>query len=181
MKKNLFEIPIFKISCSNWKQKKKKLDPIINKHKLSRKNFNTFNTSKGGCLTGRGINDNFADNFTKIFQEEFQLFGQSFQYQKLKIKDIWVVAYEQHDYQVPHQHGPLHWSGILYHDYVPEQPATVFIQPWHSFATHGYTNLKSLETKEGDIVFFPSFLLHFCPTNPLKKIRKVVSWDLECE
>ena len=159
MKKNLFEIPIFKISCSNWKQKKKKLDPIINKHKLSRKNFNTFYTSKGGCLTGRGINDNFADNF----------------------KDIWVVAYEQHDYQVPHQHGPLHWSGILYHDYVPEQPATVFIQPWHSFATHGYTNLKSLETKEGDIVFFPSFLLHFCPTNPLKKIRKVVSWDLECE
>lgn len=180
MKQTLFEIPFFKIACPNWKTRKKKLKSITKNHTLERKNFNTFHTSRGGCLTGRGINENFADTFTNLFQEEFQSFGQTFDYKELKIKDIWTVAYEQNDYQVAHQHGMTHWSGILYYDYDPQQPSTVFIQPWHSFNT-GHTTLRSLETKEGDMVFFPSFLLHFCPNNPLKKIRSVISWDLYCQ
>ena len=179
MKQTLFEIPVFKVDCKNWKARKKKLKAITKNQELSRKDYNTFRTSRGDCLTSTGINENFADTFTNLFQKEFQLFGQMFDYKKLKIKDIWTVAYEENDYQVPHQHGMMHWSGILYYDYDVKQPSTVFIQPWHSFNT-GHTTLRSLETNEGDMVFFPSFLLHFCPNNPLKKIRSIISWDLEC-
>jgi hypothetical protein len=54
------------------------------------------------------------------------------------------------------------------------------MQPWHDLKT-GATKLRGLETKEGDMVFFPSFIVHFCPSNHLKKKRKIISWDLTGE
>ena len=174
---NLFEIPYLKLSCSNWKQKKKKLDKLTKNQKLSRQEHNIFSTTRNIDFEGR---EDYVNEFTNIFKEEFQKFGNEFNYRKLNIKDIWTVVYNQHDYQTPHHHGTMGWSGILYYEYTQEQPSTIFMQPWHDLKT-GATKLRGLETKEGDMVFFPSFIVHFCPSNHLKKKRKIISWDLTGE
>jgi|TARA_R100001460_G_C3555186_1_gene175431 hypothetical protein len=174
---SLFEIPFLHLSCSDWKQKKKKLNKLTKNQELARGQHNIFYSSKNIPFLD---NENFIDNFTKLFQEEFQKFGQKYNYKKLHLKDVWTVIYNEHDYQTPHQHGPLGWSGILYCDYDPKQPSTVFVQPWHDLKT-GFTGLKTLDIKEGDMVFFPSFIMHFCPSNNMKKKRKIISWDLTAE
>ena len=86
MKQALFEIPFFKIACPNWKTRKKKLKSITKNHTLERKNFNTFHTSRGGCLTGRGINENFADTFTNLFKKSFGLLDKLLVIKNLRLK-----------------------------------------------------------------------------------------------
>ena len=112
---NLFEIPYLKLSCSNWKQKKKKLDKLTKNQKLSRQEHNIFSTTRNIDFEGR---EDYVNEFTNIFKEEFQKFGNEFNYRKLNIKDIWTVVYDQHDYQTPHHHGTMGWSGILYYEYI---------------------------------------------------------------
>lgn len=174
---SLFQIPFLKISCSNWKQKKRKLHKLTKDQELSRQEHNIFSTSKNVPFLN---SKNFVDNFTQIFKEEFDKFGQEQNFKKLNFKDIWTVIYNKEDYQTPHTHGTLGWSGILYYEYDIKQPSTVFIQPWHDIKT-GFTALRSLDTQEGDIIFFPSFIMHFCPSNNLNKKRKIISWDLTGE
>jgi len=99
-------------------------------------------------------------------------FAKKCNYKTLRFKDIWTVVYDENDYQTPHTHGPIGWSGILYYEYDAKQPSTVFIQPWHNIKT-GLTSMRSLDTQEGDMIFFPSFVMHFCPANHLKKKRKI--------
>ena len=118
--------------------------------------------------------------YKPIDQQKYALtkFAKKCNYKTLRFKDIWTVVYDENDYQTPHTHGPIGWSGILYYESDAKQPSTVFIQPWHNIKT-GLTSMRSLDTQEGDMIFFPSFVMHFCPANHLKKKRKIISWDLQ--
>lgn len=171
----LFEIPFFKLSCSNWKQKKKELYKLVKNQELARHEHNIFLTSKNVPFNNT---DDYINKFTNLFAEEFTKFAKKCNYKTLRFKDIWTVVYDENDYQTPHTHGPIGWSGILYYEYDAKQPSTVFIQPWHNIKT-GLTSMRSLDTQEGDMIFFPSFVMHFCPANHLKKKRKIISWDLQ--
>jgi hypothetical protein len=172
MMQPLFVIPIFRYECKNWIDKKQKILEKIDKTKYTRSSTENFNSDRGNK------NCNFKSNFIDIFSQEINQFcneiGTNF-----KVIDAWSVDYNQNDFQGPHNHRSHSYSGILYVEYdSKEHEPTLFIAPWNDPIYDG-TQLKfCTNVKEGTIIFFPSFLLHYAPLNKSNKKRIVVSFDL---
>jgi oxalate decarboxylase/phosphoglucose isomerase-like protein (cupin superfamily) len=59
-----------------------------------------------------------------------------------------------------------------------DAPETIYLQPWNDW-TIDRTIYRKIPVKEGDIVIIPKFIKHFTEPNKSKKIKKVISWDMQ--
>jgi len=86
-------------------------------------------------------------------------------YYNAKIFDIWRNVYKKTDYQEPHIHPQCQWSFIIY-ETVPVSktvffhPAMKEIQNQMGMSVPCFPCDYKPDLKKGDIIIFPSFLLH---------------------
>jgi hypothetical protein len=86
-------------------------------------------------------------------------------YTNAKIFDIWRNVYKKTDYQEPHIHPHCQWSFIIY-ETVPVSktvffhPAMKEIQNHMGMSVSGFPCDYKPNLQKGDIIIFPSFLLH---------------------
>ena len=185
MHQTLFEIPIFRYQVSDWKNKKKEVYSWINKTELIRKSNMTFLTDRGplGSEVGQPRlpkQDRFyKEDFCNLFESEFKAFLQESEMREVGVIDVWTVEYHFGDYQVPHNHRSVGFSGILYVNFDPrEHTATQVMQPWNDPVTDAASFLD-LMPEEGTMVFFPSLLLHFVNPNFSRTRRTTIAFDIE--
>ena len=81
------------------------------------------------------------------------------------IGHVWRNRYEEHDYQDPHIHPNSQWSFIVYE--TVERSRTSFFNPSMGLIQNQLGNCHGAfpldykpNLKKGDIIIFPSFLLH---------------------
>ena len=173
MRQILFEIPLFRYQVDDWKNKKKEVYGWINKTELQRSNMS--------FLTDRGpLQDRFyKEDFCNLFEPEFKAFLQESEMKEVGVIDVWTVEYHFGDYQVPHNHRSVGFSGILYVNFDPrEHTATQVIQPWNDPVTDA-ASFMDLMPEEGTMVFFPSLLLHFVNPNFSRNRRTTIAFDIE--
>jgi len=104
------------------------------------------------------------------------LFGQRLGW---SIKEMWVNVLETGGLQAPHTHANSFVSGVVYLTPTHPQSQTVFIRPSggteflfrndHADVTPGAFNADrwvSPAPAPGDVLLFPSYLLHAVPPNP---------------
>ena len=88
------------------------------------------------------------------------------------LQDIWYQQYEKNDCHNWHIHSD-NYTGVYYVEYDK------------NCKTELYDSVKNkkfyLEAKEGDLVFFPSFIIHRSPMKKESKRKTIISWNLNFE
>jgi len=165
MKTIAFSIPIYKYQVQNWEVKKKKLLDL----------FNSFETrTVNNVITSPMINN------TNIFLDEINYLEKETNL-KFLLSEIWFQKYQKNMNHGIHIHGPHGFSSVCFIKYDKNHHnPTKFISP---FPSHIHGNIEGYEpeVEEGDIIFFPSNLMHHSQTNTSDKERIVVSMNLNID
>ena len=93
-------------------------------------------------------------------------------FKSFMIRDLWFQQYElgsQHDW---HTHG-CNWTGVYFLDIPDNSEKTKFKDPMNTEIENEF------DVSEGDILIFPSFVIHKAPTNNNQKTKTIISWNME--
>lgn len=173
MKNTLFEIPLFKYQVKDWPEKKERLFKLISNTNLERSVLGNYFSDKSEEKSS------YSEDFTNLFREEITQFLDDSGVSVCNVKNVWTVKYNEGDWQLPHNHQSVGFSGVLYVNFDNnEHISTIMVQPWNNYLNGG-TQMVDADGKEGEIIFFPSFILHFTPPNVSNKERTVISFDIQ--
>ena len=112
----------------------------------------------------------------KIFpylQSNLDEFAKSLGYENVMLRKIWYQQYENDNIHNWHIHGD-NYSGVYYLK-MPSNNKTTYTQflypndPDRSFL---------IEAEEGDLIFFPAFLIHRAPALRSNTDKIIISWNL---
>lgn len=95
-------------------------------------------------------------------------------YKQFKIKEIWFQQYEQNSLHGWHVHGS-NWTNVYFLELPEGCPKTQFINPFNQ------TDIAEFDIKEGDILTFPSFVIHRAPVNTNTQRKTIISWNMDLE
>jgi hypothetical protein len=158
-----FSVPIYKYKVENWKIKKKKLLDL----------FNSLQHKVVGNLVTSPINikTNILLEEIKVFEEDIKM--------KFSSSEVWFQKYENSMNHAVHTHGPTGFSSVCFIEYNKNtHKPTTFISPFGNYIT-GELERYEPNVEEGDIIFFPSNLLHYAPSNLSNEIRTIMSFNLQ--
>lgn len=88
-------------------------------------------------------------------------------YRVVAVNNLWFQQYEKDNFHGWHCHGNSHFSHIYYVELPNKNQATEFY----------FNKVFKIEVKEGDLITFPSFLIHRSPPNKINKRKSVVSFN----
>jgi len=99
-------------------------------------------------------------------------------YKFTEVSRVWTQRYSKGDYHAPHDHGPEGFACVFYAQLDPKvHLSTEFIQPWIPHT--GNRDMESPDNVvEGDLVIFPSNLMHMAPPHMSDKYRTIISFNL---
>lgn len=90
-------------------------------------------------------------------------------YEDVHIEDIWFQQYLNNSEHGWHVHSS-NFTGVYYLEMPDDAPKTLIIEP--------YTNtVIELDIKEGDVVMFPSYVIHKAPRNLSNKRKTIISFN----
>ena len=104
--------------------------------------------------------------------QHLKIFAEHLGYQDIKLHKLWYQQYAFKDLHNWHIHDGS-YSGVYYVELDKKSPTTEFLcadDPKKSFI---------IEVEEGDMVFFPCFLMHRSGTNQGKKRKSIISWNTD--
>ncbi len=163
MKTTAFSISIYKYKVENWNIKKEKLLDL----------FNNFQHK-----TVANVITSPIDIRTNILLEEIKKFEQEIKI-NFNLLNFWFQKYENGMDHAPHNHGQIGFSSVCFVEYNKNfHKPTTFIFPFIS-CFNGDVERYEPDVNEGDIIFFPSNLLHYAPINTSDKERIISSFNLK--
>lgn len=169
MKKLAFSVSIYQYKVQNWNTKKKQLLNLF--HRFPHKRHDNVITS-------------FFDSKikTNIISEEIELFKRDVGLKiNLSPSNFWFQEYNQNMNHSVHNHGTGGFSSVCFIEYNKNyHKPTTFISPFEDHITGGLKEYIP-DVEEGNIIFFPSNLLHYAPVNLSNKSRIIMSFNLHAE
>ena len=100
----------------------------------------------------------------------------SYGYRSLRIYNFFFQQYEtdsRHDW---HVHLETQWVGVYYVELPRTTPRTEYLS-----MTEGTVKaVRTLPCREGDVVLFPSFVIHRAPPNPSRETKTIISFNFDC-
>jgi hypothetical protein len=115
----------------------------------------------------------FSREWVKILApalvNHLQIIGNEYGFKDSLITDLWFQQYNAKNYHGWHHHGNT-FTGVYYLEFPEGSPKTQLLCPM----TH---NVMEADVREGDILLFPSYLIHKAPkVNDQRKT--IVSWNM---
>ena len=95
-------------------------------------------------------------------------------YSVFKIQELWFQQYETNAVHGWHVHGS-NWTNVYYLELPDGCPKTQFINPYTQ------SGVQEFDIKEGDILTFPSFVVHRAPINTCTQRKTIISWNMDTE
>jgi hypothetical protein len=90
------------------------------------------------------------------------------------IIDIWFQQYKKMNRHPWHIHGGQ-FVGVYYVELPEDAPKTQLVPSWD------HSQIIDVDVKEGDILIFPSMLIHQAPTINTDTRKTIISWNLVYE
>jgi hypothetical protein len=112
------------------------------------------------------IQEDFVEHMTTVSKE--------LGYEFFRLKEIWFQQYEQNSHHGWHVHGS-NWTNVYFLELPEDSPKTQFINPYDQ------TTVAEFDIKEGDILTFPSFVIHRAPPNLGTSRKTIISWNMDTE
>jgi len=171
-----FKVTLFHYTVPNWSHYKPLLLNKIPPYKRGGDTVSTDFLHQEKDSNGRCIGAYF-DLFDEFIKQPLEQFFQDTG-QPIFIRNVWTQRARKGDYHVPHNHGSNGYAAVLYADYDPDiHSATSFMCPYTQFFTGDHMEFNP-NVKEGDIIFFPSQLLHYANPNTSDKERVILSFNM---
>ena len=173
-----FRIPMIIIPVMNWEKKKEYI--------------NLPEYTDAHLEQGVTVYTDFFDNYQSDTQPEYadRLFKalkpelEDFKCEKflpegpIQIPYAWFQTALKGNRHALHNHGQTGFSAVLYYDFDPEQhQATTFYCPFNHYNTGSEMSFTP-RCNEGDLVIFPSYILHESQPHTSDKPRTIVSWNM---
>lgn len=100
-----------------------------------------------------------------------------------KLQDIWAQQYIDQAGFSAHRHQPVGYSAVLYASFDPEvHSATTLFRPFVDPNDHRNTqDCYTPEVEEGDILVFPSWMMHQAIQSNSKVPRTIIAFNLEAK
>ena len=126
------------------------------------------------------------EDYMDLLAPNIELFGKEFNvYFDFTLYNPWINFYKRGDHQEVHSHRPNHISSVFVAN-DGEGFSTFYFMDKDSAGINpalekimSYNCTVSVELKAGDIMFFPSYLLHGVSPHKSDIIRKTLSFNLD--
>jgi ectoine hydroxylase-related dioxygenase (phytanoyl-CoA dioxygenase family) len=170
----LFKIPCYTYHIPAWKDIKDQF-------------LNDMNWEDSECLLGYYWSD-FYKYYTKqkkppyhtslmeLLKPAIDDFA-TLQGEHLKIPGSWCQNYASNQSHPVHTHGVVGFSAVFYAQLDPCQQPTSFISPFPDPWSTVHQQVQP-NCNEGDVIFFPSQLMHMSLPNKIKSDRIIFSFNV---
>lgn len=169
--------PIFKIKVHDWKQVKENILSIVDwdqedcwmNNRFSDYTKNLKRANKCPEYEGIFVNELFHEinTFSKHIGKN------------LKVVNLWAQRCLKGSIMMAHNHGVHGITAILYTEYDKKKHNTTkFIPPVDDWRSQ-HTQPAEIDVEEGDMLFFPSTLVHYTEPNTSNKPRTLFSLNLK--
>ena len=162
-----FYVPFYTIKINNWLDKKIKLLNLVDwsdKSCLTNEHFTDYHKYKKG-------NAPYFSAFFDIIKDDLKGFN------NLEVRTLWAQRYNEQQHMNVHTHGVLGFSAVLYAEFdKKEHKATTFYAPFPNFIDGTCMNYTP-QVEEGDLLMFPSALMHAATPNISTKQRTIFSFN----
>ena len=182
---NPFLLTFYKVSIENWSVKKKQLMDLINWDEKECWTDECF-TDYYKNIRRQDKRAPYTDQFIDILKPELNGFVNKVQHTPInrynfdlgmKINNLWAQRYSTQHFMPPHTHEPSGFSAVLYAEFDKrEHQATKFWAPFKN-TVDAMDYRYDPQVNEGDILFFPSFLIHYAEPNKSTKQRTIFSFN----
>jgi hypothetical protein len=110
-------------------------------------------------------------NLIKVdLHKHFISCAKEFNFDRVQIDDLWFQQYVKGDFHGWHIHGS-NYTGVYYVNFKDKYAQTKLVDP--------ITNkIITVKAKEGDIIIFPSFIIHCSPIQKVNKTKTIISFNL---
>jgi hypothetical protein len=177
IEKFLINFPIFKVRFDEHDSLKNSLVEKIYKTNDSDWYNNKNNFNDRIDKTDWPIADDFTREWVKELivpmYTQFNLFAHKMGYKNVVINKIWYQRYVNNNIHNWHIHGD-NYSGVYYLE-LPENNKTSLTQFLYPDSLQ---ESFCINAQEGDILFFPAFLIHRAPALQADKNKTIISWNL---
>ena len=175
---SMFEVPIIHYEIANWKENKKKILDALREECPEHSN-----PSDHGLFTDFFENAGpeskelppYAQTILGVIKPYIADFSSE---RRVEFTDMWYQKYYKGVQHQVHTHGHSGWSCVMYVEFDPEvheptQFYSPFKNPWNG-------NLETFQppVTEGDMVIFPSTIMHEAPANRSDKRRTIISYNI---
>lgn len=165
----MFSIPLIHYNVDRWLYKRNKLLDLIPHDAMTLGDETVVSNYQGA--------NNQCALIQTILEDEIKLFNRQLNC-NAQIVRAWFEQADNSMFHPPHTHGHGGWSAVLFLDYNPEHHTpTIFISPFNHFIDGSQLQYRP-ECKEGDLILFPSMLLHYTLPNTSNVRRTVCSFNL---
>ena len=97
-------------------------------------------------------------------------------YRSLKVYNFFFQQYERDSRHDWHVHLETQWVGVYYVELPRTTPRTEYLQ-----MTGGQVKaVHEFPCREGDVILFPSFVVHRAPSNPSAATKTIISFNFDC-
>lgn len=93
-------------------------------------------------------------------------------YREFTLRNLWFQQYKKTGYHRWHTHSG-NYTGVYYVDLNFKNPITEILNQYYD------NKLVKFNAKEGDIILFPSNIVHRSPKNNSNKIKTIISFNLD--
>ena len=169
---SLFSVPVIKIKTKNWEQKKDRLLALVD---LDNPSF-----AYPDVITDYHANSEkgvpYLAEFCNIVQDELKLLLEKSKGSAINMNFLWAQRYKKSNYMIAHTHGPIGYSATLYTEFDKScHPSIRFISPIHD--AEGGLQFYEPDIDEGDLIAFPSFLMHDVRHSTTDKSRTIFAFN----
>ena len=183
MIENMFNIPVVKYRCHNWSHKRQAFLDLLNEQTLTMgeesvySDYGDYKTLTAEHSMGLYDTPDYLNTVRELLKEEMTWFANDLKADP-QIVRAWFERALYKCHHPVHTHGHGGWSAVLFIEYDPTvHTPTVFIAPFNHFVT-GMQLTYMPEVEEGDLILFPSFLLHYTQLNESHVQRTVASFNM---
>tara|TARA_B100000676_G_C17796429_1_gene689805 strand:+ start:35 stop:649 length:615 start_codon:yes stop_codon:yes gene_type:complete len=188
-----FPQPIFKYKVQDYKQVNAQLSDYIynlkreNEKGLDRTNVNGWHSQNFNLKDKKSIQYKFLISMKEYIFDVFNNYGWDIDPKKIVCTEMWAIINKKDSFNLIHTH-PNSYLSAAYYVKAPENCGKFLVENPNSVSNHSYpkiyketefnANIRGLNVKEGDLLFFPSYLPHKVGRNMSNEDRIVISFNI---
>jgi len=164
---------IYKYKYKDHKKYKKPLLEYFKSEPVSRRNVKKDSIYKFDFDRSTDLNRNWVKMILQSFVSSFEKFLIDMKFKTIDLKDLWFQQYKKGNTHQRHIHGCT-FTGVYYVKYDKNCVGTELVNP---------INNKIIRPKvsEGDIIVFPSFIIHTAPPQISNTLKTIISFNFDCD
>jgi len=181
----LFSSPLLHLRVQNWEEKKKALMEIFENRKSNSEAWKVGARRDSSLDVETDYHHNYDNNLdysediSDILREELEVLADTFNC-GVEVCTTWFEKATRGKMHQVHNHGVNGFSAVCFIEFDPKKHTpTVFLNP--NLCDYEIANALPPCIREGSIIFFPSYLLHYTAPNETDEDRVILSFNTMVE